>query len=180
MLNEEKISLMTKLALYEQGEGKKEIPMSGYYRGDYVSLKVVNSAIVGTIAYFLVIGSLILINAEELLNKLTEINLVSVGREILIYYIGFLLCYMFVAYIFYNVKFRTVRNRLNQYNADLKKLYEFYKNDKNPKEVKVNVRKRKLEKKEKEKVEEEIEEIKEIEELGLDTELEEILELIEE
>ena len=145
MLNEEKISLMTKLALYEQGEGKKEIPMSGYYRSDYVSLKVVNSAIVGTIAYLLVIGSLILINAEALLNKLTEIDLVKVGREILVYYIGFLVCYMFIAYIFYNIKFKTVRNRLNQYNADLKKLYEFYKTDKNSTEG--PARKQKTEKK---------------------------------
>lgn len=130
MLNEEKISLMTKLALYEQGEGKKEIPMSGYYRSDYVSLKVMNSAIVATIAYILVIGSLILINAEELLNRLTEIDLVAEGKKILVYYIGFLVGYMIIAYIFYSIKFKAVRNKLNQYNADLKKLYELYRNEK--------------------------------------------------
>ncbi len=129
MLNEEKISLMTKLALYEQGEGKKDIPMSGYYKGDYVSLKVMNSAIVATVAYILVIGSLILINAEELLNRLTEIDLVAVGRQILIYYIGFLAGYCVIAYIFYSIKFKTVRCKLNQYNADLKKLFELYKKD---------------------------------------------------
>ena len=58
MLNEEKISLMTKLALYEQKEGKKQIPMSGYYKGDYVSLNVLNSTIIGTIAYIMIIGTI--------------------------------------------------------------------------------------------------------------------------
>ena len=32
MLNEEKIRIMNKLAMYEQGEGKKYLPVSKYYR----------------------------------------------------------------------------------------------------------------------------------------------------
>ena len=31
MLNEEKIKIMNKLAMYEQGEGKKYLPVSKYY-----------------------------------------------------------------------------------------------------------------------------------------------------
>lgn len=126
MLNEEKISLMTKLALYEQKEGKKQIPMSGYYKGDYVSLNVLNSAIIGTIAYLLIIGTMILVNAEELVNKLTEIDLVAVGKQLLAYYMVFILCYLVVSYIYYTVRFKAVRTKLNQYNADLKKLYGMY------------------------------------------------------
>ena len=34
MLNEEKVRVMTKLAIYEQGEGKKYLPISKYYRSD--------------------------------------------------------------------------------------------------------------------------------------------------
>lgn len=129
MLNEEKISLMTRLALYEQKEGKKQIPMSGYYKGDYVSLNVLNSAIIGTIAYLLIIGTIILINAEELVDKLTEIDLIAEGKRILTYYLVFIVCYLLIAYVFYSIKFKTVRVKLNQYNADLKKLYAMYKNE---------------------------------------------------
>ncbi len=134
MLNEEKISLMTKLALYEQNEGKKQIPMSGYYKGDYVSLNVLNSAIIGTIAYLLIVATIILINAEEIVEKLTEIDLLSVGKQILTYYLVFIVGYLIVSYIFYSVKFKSVRVKLNQYNADLKKLYEMYRGDKAAKE----------------------------------------------
>lgn len=133
MLNEEKISLMTKLALYEQKEGKKQIPMSGYYKGDYVSLNVLNSAIIGTIAYLMIVGTIILINAEELVEKLTEIDLVAEGKQILTYYLLFIVCYLLVAYIFYSWKFKSIRVKLNQYNADLKKLYAMYKGEQGPK-----------------------------------------------
>jgi len=134
MLNEEKISLMTKLALYEQKEGKKQIPMSSYYKGDYVSLNVLNSAIIGTIAYLLIVATVILINAEDIVERLTEIDLIAVGKQILTYYLIFIVCYLVIAYIFYSVKFKSVRVKLNQYNADLKQLYEMYKADKSSKD----------------------------------------------
>jgi hypothetical protein len=31
MINEEKVKIMTKLAMYEQGEGKKHLPISRYF-----------------------------------------------------------------------------------------------------------------------------------------------------
>ena len=41
MLNEEKIKIMNKLAMYEQGEGKKYLPVSRYYRSDYIGLAMI-------------------------------------------------------------------------------------------------------------------------------------------
>ena len=43
MLNNEKITLMTKLSLYEQKNGKKEIKSSKYFKSDYMLLKMVSS-----------------------------------------------------------------------------------------------------------------------------------------
>ena len=37
MVKEDKVILMTKLAMYEQNEGKESIPVSRYYRSDYIS-----------------------------------------------------------------------------------------------------------------------------------------------
>ena len=36
MINEEKVKIMTKLAMYEQGKGRKYLPVSRYYRSDYI------------------------------------------------------------------------------------------------------------------------------------------------
>ena len=49
MLNEEKIKIMNKLAMYEQGEGKKYLPVSRYYRSDYIGLAMIKNFFLVTI-----------------------------------------------------------------------------------------------------------------------------------
>ena len=48
MLNEERIRLMTRMAAYEEHEGKKDIAISEYFRGDYISFQLLKSAIYAT------------------------------------------------------------------------------------------------------------------------------------
>ena len=51
MLNEERIKLMTKMASYEANEGKRNVSIGSYFRGDYISLQVIKSIINATIAF---------------------------------------------------------------------------------------------------------------------------------
>ena len=46
MLNQERIILMTKMASYEENEGKKNNAIMNYFRGDYVWLQVMKSFVV--------------------------------------------------------------------------------------------------------------------------------------
>ena len=55
MLNEEKVKSMTKAAAYEKGPEKKNIEIGSYFRGDYLGLHMVKSALAYTLA-FLIIG----------------------------------------------------------------------------------------------------------------------------
>ena len=54
MLNEERIKLMTKMAAYEADEGKKNVAIGNYFRGDYIGLQVIKSIISATIAFVIV------------------------------------------------------------------------------------------------------------------------------
>ena len=51
MLDEERVKLMTRLALYEQTKGQEDFKISAYYRKDYASLHVICSLISVTIGY---------------------------------------------------------------------------------------------------------------------------------
>ena len=51
MLNEEKVKMMNRLAMYEQGEGKKYLPVSKYYRTDYIGLALIKNFFLVTIGY---------------------------------------------------------------------------------------------------------------------------------
>ena len=50
MLNEEKVKVMNKLAMYEQGEGRKYLPVSKYYRSDNIGLALIKNFFMVTIA----------------------------------------------------------------------------------------------------------------------------------
>lgn len=122
MLNEEKIKLMTKMAIYEQRQGKKEIPMSRYFRSDYISLGIIKTVIASTIAYVLIVALWLFYDFEGFMNRLTEIDIVDWGRTILILYVAYMIISILVAYLVYRYKFRKVRESLKTYNAGLKEI----------------------------------------------------------
>ena len=122
MLTEEKIKLMTKMAIYEQRRGKKEIPMSRYFRSDYISLGIIKTVIASTIAYVLIVALWLFYDFEGFMNRLTEIDIVDWGRTILILYVAYMIISILVAYLVYRYKFRKVRESLKTYNAGLKEI----------------------------------------------------------
>ena len=52
MLSQERIKLMTKMAAYEENEGKKYMSIGSYFRSDYMGMQVIRSVICGTLAFF--------------------------------------------------------------------------------------------------------------------------------
>lgn len=131
MLNNDKVRLMTKLALYEQKEGKKDIAGGKYYRSDYVSLALVNSAIIATLAYILVLGSILLVNIENILSILTTFDMLELGRIIIISYILYMLIYLTITYIVSRIKYDNLKSELKNYDNNLKALYTIYKEEEN-------------------------------------------------
>ena len=56
MINQERIQLMTKMAAYEENEGKKHIAIGGFFRSDYIGLQIIKAILCATIAYAIVFG----------------------------------------------------------------------------------------------------------------------------
>ncbi len=126
MVNEEKVALMTKLALYEEKEGKKNIPLGKYYKDDYVSMNIVATFIWSTFAYLLILGAIIFMHLEEMMVELATMDYVKAGIDIAIGYAVMIVLSVAISYVVYTIKFKKVRVSLNQYNANLKKLYMMY------------------------------------------------------
>lgn len=53
MIDPKKVRLMTKLAVYEEGPGKKDLKINGYSKKTYVNIKQLESVIAVTVAYIL-------------------------------------------------------------------------------------------------------------------------------
>lgn len=123
MLNNEKIILMTKLALYEQGEGKKKIPVGKYFKSDYIGMRLLSSFVYITIGYVICLALWFVVNGEQVINKLMEGDVVSTLAGFVVSYVVVVFIYMIIAYIFYTYKFKSTRRSLKEYNTKLKQLH---------------------------------------------------------
>ena len=81
MINEEKVILMTRLASYEKREGKNNMAIGKYFRGDFVSLHLLKAVIAATICYFVGFGLYLLYFIEELVAKIYEIDFVLFAKN---------------------------------------------------------------------------------------------------
>ena len=127
MINEERIVLMTKLASYEKGEGKQSMAVGKYFRGDYISLHLLKTVINGTLAYLLCFGVYLLYFFEDIMANLYNMDFALFARNIIYYYVIFIVVYGLVTYIFFTFRFIKAKKSIKRYYHNLKKLNAMYR-----------------------------------------------------
>jgi hypothetical protein len=136
MLDLERIRQMTKLASYEAGEGKTYLPISKYYRSDFIGLALIKNFFLITIGYFLVIAVIAGYNSEYLLNNAHKLNVFTLIIGLVAGYVVLLVFYSIITYVYTSVKYSRAKKSIQQYYIDLNKLKKMY-----DKEEKRNVKK---------------------------------------
>jgi hypothetical protein len=126
MLKEEKIHLMTRLTLYEKGEGKHTIPIGKYHKKDYVALKMLQTAFLTAIAYFCILALWILGSLEALLEGMKELNFLAAGVGMLLGLVMIELLFLSIAHRKYSRQYADARKSLKPYYQDLKHMHHYY------------------------------------------------------
>ena len=126
MLNEEKIKIMNKLAMYEQGEGKKYLPVSRYYRSDYIGLALIKNFFLVTIGYCLILAGIAAYFGEYLVDNIHKMDLVAVGRNAVIGYVVVLVVFSVATYIQYSVRYHKAKKSVKEYYQELTQLNKIY------------------------------------------------------
>ncbi len=129
MLNNEKIRLMTRMAAFDEVDGKKDIAVNGYFRGDYLSFQLLKSAICVTIGFAVIFGLYLLYDLENFLADLYKIDLAAFGKEWLVRYVIVLLIYLLISYFVYVIRFTRSKKRIKQYQQQLKELHMLYERE---------------------------------------------------
>lgn len=130
MLNEERIILMTKLASYESGEGKKNAAIGNYFRSDYISVQVVKSVISATIAFVICFGLYVLYDFETFMADIYKMDLFVFAKNVLIWYVGTVVCFALLTYFIYSYRYSKAKKSLKNYYNNLKKLSALYDGNK--------------------------------------------------
>lgn len=127
MLNEEKIILMTKLASYEKHEGKESMAISKYFRGDYISLHLLKSVVLATIAYAIGLGLYLLYNMEDLLEELYTLDFAYMARNFISAYVIFVVAYCCLTHLIFTYRYVKAQKSIRRYYHNLKKLNAMYR-----------------------------------------------------
>ena len=130
MLNEERIVLMTKLAAYEAGEGKKNTAIGKYFRSDYIGVQVIKSVLSATIAFAIGFGLYVLYDFEHLMMDIYKMDLFIFAKNVLMIYFAVVAVYAVLTYIIYTYRYSKAKKSLKNYYGNLKKLSALYEKKK--------------------------------------------------
>lgn len=129
MLNKEQIRIMTRMASYEEGEGKEYLPVKQYYRKDYVSYEMIKTFVSSTISFGILFLLYMLYSMDALIEELAKMDLVQFGISLLIKYIIFVVIYQVIACLLYNRKYTKATDSVKKYHGDLKKAIRIQERD---------------------------------------------------
>ena len=133
MISEQRVKLMTRLAAYEQKEGKKNEEIGSYFRGDYISLQILKSVISATMAFILIVALFVLYDSELFLSDIYKIDILEYVKKLIMYYFAFTGVYVLISYVVYAIRYRKAKKRLKVYFNNLKRLQILYQRERKDK-----------------------------------------------
>lgn len=122
---------MSKIALYEHGEGKETLKLNKYLKDDYTSVKILSSLPLGILTALLITALVFCLDTDWPLKLYSSIG----GTLAVLIYAGsfvvFVALYcLFSAYMF-KLKYDRHRGNLRRYGLDLRRLETIYSEEQN-------------------------------------------------
>lgn len=131
MLDKEKVKLMTKLAFYEQTQGKEDFKIDEYYRKDYAGFHTICSVIWITIGYACVVGVAALAGLDWILANISKNMIIMMGIAIVAGYLITVVVYALVSKYIFDNKHNGARQRVKVFRHNLSRLLKMYEKEKN-------------------------------------------------
>lgn len=124
VVDEKKIGLMTKVAIYEKHEKHRNLVVSKYYETDYVRYNVLKTWVAATVAYWTIVGSYLFMKFDDLLAKINDIDYFDLMYRILGAYALFCIAYFLLSSAVYHYRYIKSKPGLVEYNSNLRDLIE--------------------------------------------------------
>ena len=121
-INSERVMLMTRMASFEENEGKEAIRICNYFRSDYVCLNVVRAIVSATASYFLILILYVYYNIDRLLQDIYTMDLMAIGRKLITAYVVFAGVFGIIAYVVYSFRYDRAKKHISDYNYALREL----------------------------------------------------------
>ena len=128
MLNEEKIKLMTSIAIFEKAEGSNLSLVKRYFKSDYISRNLLRAFLGYTFCWILGLALAVLCKIEDILSIVTLEDVVIPFVDYGVWYLLGLIVYLAVTFAVCYQRYQYAARGMKVYTARLKRLqrrYEF-------------------------------------------------------
>ncbi len=126
MLNEEKLKLMTGLALFEKAEGKRLSIANRYYRGDYISRSLLRSFLGYTLCWIVGIAAGVICRIESILAMVDFTETLGYVLGLAGWYAAGLAVYLIITAVVAYRRYRYASRGMKVYTSKLKRLESRY------------------------------------------------------
>ena len=119
MLNKDRVRTMTRLAMYEEGQGVEDDRINGYFENDYIFSQVVASFISGTAAFLIIVLLYCAYHYDTLLLQVFENTLEDEITLAVTLYAAFMVFFLAVTFFVYHFRFTAMKDRRRRYRHRL-------------------------------------------------------------
>lgn len=131
MIVKSKVSLMSKMAIFEKSDsGKTVLKDISFFRSDYIRWALLKTGASVTVGYALILGLIMLYNLEYLVKNATKLDYKLLGLKILGIYLVIMVVYLTFTFFYSAYRFSKSKKKFIKYNRLLSKLERMYEDTK--------------------------------------------------
>lgn len=135
MINNEKIRLMTKLAVYESGDGREDMAVANYFRSDYIRHEILKTILAVTFGSLILLALVIAYKLDFILDNALDLNYKLLGRQVLVVYLILQVVFVSITWIGYRIYYLRSHTRLNRYYRLLSKVRKIEEKEERQKDL---------------------------------------------
>ena len=126
MINRDRVRTMTRLAIYEEGQGVADDKMHANFKQRYIVNNQALCPISGPIAFLLIVILYCCYYYDTLLIRVFENRIIGLVTTAVMLYAAFMIFFLAVTFFIYRWRFNATRNRLSRYRRRLDHLKQSY------------------------------------------------------
>lgn len=129
MVNEERVKLMTKMAIFEKNEGERCLRVAEYRRRDYMAICGWAQFFLGTLVYLLVVLAYFVLSLKEKLLEMSWEEMEAVGFKVVFFYVFFTIVYQVIVRIRAKRYYDRCMRKMTKFEEGFSSLGKMYKRE---------------------------------------------------
>lgn len=128
MINEKRVILETRLAVYES-RSEADDKINSYYKSDYVTGHLLVTFLCATLAFLLIAGVYAFYHLQDVMLQIYNESIAAMIFTVIVYYVVFVAVLLVLTFLIYTWRYNKAGERLDAFYGGLRELAVNYKRE---------------------------------------------------